>query len=107
MATASLTVSQRRPGHVLAGSALKGFALEATDGKLGTVSDFLFSDETWRMRWLVVDERAVVFTLGHFQKVQGPGLVLVMPFFQEMVRVISGFRYRDTEPGCDPTITFR
>ncbi|MGH7030693.1 MAG: slipin family protein [Stellaceae bacterium] len=32
-------------------------------------------------------ERAVVFTLGRFQKVKGPGLVLLMPFFQEMVRV--------------------
>src|SRR5665213_1724462 len=32
-------------------------------------------------------ERAVVFTLGRFQKVQGPGLVLLFPFFQEMVRV--------------------
>jgi regulator of protease activity HflC (stomatin/prohibitin superfamily) len=32
-------------------------------------------------------ERAVVFTLGRFQKVRGPGLVLLIPFFQEMVRV--------------------
>ena len=32
-------------------------------------------------------ERAVVFTLGRFQKVKGPGLVLLMPFFQQMVRV--------------------
>src|ERR1700690_100244 len=32
-------------------------------------------------------ERAVVFTLGRFQKVRGPGLVLLMPFIQEMVRV--------------------
>jgi regulator of protease activity HflC (stomatin/prohibitin superfamily) len=32
-------------------------------------------------------ERAVVFTLGRFQKVKGPGLVLLMPFVQEMVRV--------------------
>jgi len=32
-------------------------------------------------------ERAVVFTLGRFQKVKGPGLVLLVPFFQEMVRV--------------------
>ena len=32
-------------------------------------------------------ERAVVFTLGRFQKVKGPGLVLLLPFFQEMVRV--------------------
>jgi regulator of protease activity HflC (stomatin/prohibitin superfamily) len=32
-------------------------------------------------------ERAVVFTLGRFQKVRGPGLVLLFPFVQEMVRV--------------------
>jgi regulator of protease activity HflC (stomatin/prohibitin superfamily) len=32
-------------------------------------------------------ERGVVFTLGRFQEVKGPGLVLLIPFFQEMVRV--------------------
>lgn len=32
-------------------------------------------------------ERAVVFTLGRFQRVKGPGLVLMIPFVQEMVRV--------------------
>jgi regulator of protease activity HflC (stomatin/prohibitin superfamily) len=32
-------------------------------------------------------ERAVVFTLGRFQRVHGPGLVLLVPFVQEMVRV--------------------
>src|SRR5580658_1639341 len=32
-------------------------------------------------------ERGVVFTLGRFQKVKGPGLVLLIPFFQELVRV--------------------
>jgi regulator of protease activity HflC (stomatin/prohibitin superfamily) len=32
-------------------------------------------------------ERAVVFTLGRFEKVKGPGLVLLIPFIQEMVRV--------------------
>ena len=32
-------------------------------------------------------ERGVVFTLGRFQAVKGPGLVLLIPFFQEMVRV--------------------
>jgi len=32
-------------------------------------------------------ERAVVFTLGRFQQVKGPGLVLLIPFIQEMVRV--------------------
>src|SRR5271166_5650107 len=32
-------------------------------------------------------ERAVVFTLGRFERVKGPGLVLLFPFIQEMVRV--------------------
>ncbi len=32
-------------------------------------------------------ERAVVFTLGKFQAVRGPGLVILVPFVQEMVRV--------------------
>jgi len=32
-------------------------------------------------------ERAVVFTLGKFERVKGPGLVLLFPFIQEMVRV--------------------
>jgi regulator of protease activity HflC (stomatin/prohibitin superfamily) len=32
-------------------------------------------------------ERAVVFTLGRFQRVKGPGLVLLLPFVQELVRV--------------------
>jgi hypothetical protein len=36
-------------------SALKGYAIDASDGRIGTVSDFLFDDQTWRMRWLVVD----------------------------------------------------
>jgi uncharacterized protein YrrD len=37
------------------GLAFKGFSIEATDGKIGTVSDFLFDDATWKLRWLVVD----------------------------------------------------
>lgn len=37
------------------GTAFKGFAIAATDGKIGTVSDLLFDDKTWKVRWLVVD----------------------------------------------------
>jgi regulator of protease activity HflC (stomatin/prohibitin superfamily) len=32
-------------------------------------------------------ERAVVFTLGRFSGVRGPGLILLVPFVQQMVRV--------------------
>ncbi len=37
------------------GLAFKGFSIEASDGRIGTVRDFLFDDSTWKLRWLVVD----------------------------------------------------
>jgi hypothetical protein len=40
---------------LIAGSAFKGYAIEGTDGPLGTVRTFLFDDTTWKIRWLVVD----------------------------------------------------
>jgi hypothetical protein len=36
-------------------SALDGYAIEASDGRIGSVSDFLFDDTNWIVRWLVVD----------------------------------------------------
>ena len=36
-------------------SVIDGYAIEASDGRLGTVSDFLFEDASWMIRWLVVD----------------------------------------------------
>jgi regulator of protease activity HflC (stomatin/prohibitin superfamily) len=32
-------------------------------------------------------ERGVIFLLGRFQKVKGPGLIIVIPFIQQIVRV--------------------
>ena len=32
-------------------------------------------------------ERAVVFILGRFQKVKGPGLIIIVPIIQQMVRI--------------------
>ncbi|AMJ59655.1 PRC-barrel domain-containing protein [Bosea sp. PAMC 26642] len=40
---------------LLAASALKGYAVEAQDGAIGTVKDLQFDDRTWQIRWLVVD----------------------------------------------------
>lgn len=37
------------------GSSLVGYKIAAEDGAIGTVSDFLFDDRTWKLRWLVVD----------------------------------------------------
>ncbi len=36
-------------------SVLKGYAIAASDGRIGTVRDVLFDDRSWQIRWLVVD----------------------------------------------------
>jgi hypothetical protein len=36
-------------------SQINGYAIHASDGLIGTISDFLFEDATWLVRWLVVD----------------------------------------------------
>lgn len=55
-------------------SSITGYAIMASDGHLGTVSDFLFDDQSWLVRWLVVETgswlsgRKVLlpaFALGH------------------------------------------
>jgi hypothetical protein len=38
-----------------AASVLKGYSIAATDGDIGEVSDMLFDDVTWKLRWLVAD----------------------------------------------------
>jgi hypothetical protein len=36
-------------------SAINDYGIAATDGRLGTVIDFLFEDSSWMIRWMVVD----------------------------------------------------
>jgi hypothetical protein len=36
-------------------SDLPGFDIKATDGAIGSVDDFLFSDDDWIVRWAVID----------------------------------------------------
>jgi hypothetical protein len=37
---------------------LQGYTIHAMDGDIGTVHAFLFDDNTWAMRYLVVDTGA-------------------------------------------------
>src|SRR5215467_13797693 len=43
-------------------------------------------------------ERAVVFLLGRLWKVKGPGLVIIVPIIQQMVRVDLRTRVLDVPP---------
>ena len=43
--------------HLLSARDVTGFGIEATDGELGHVEDFLVDEETWAIRYLIVDPR--------------------------------------------------
>ena len=34
---------------------LQGCTVEGIDGRVGVVKDFLFDDQSWKVRWMVVD----------------------------------------------------
>jgi hypothetical protein len=36
-------------------SAFKDYTIEAPDGKVGQISDILFEDNTWKLRWFVIN----------------------------------------------------
>jgi hypothetical protein len=36
-------------------SALKGYPIKGTDGSIGTVSDLMYQESDWAIRWLVLD----------------------------------------------------
>jgi hypothetical protein len=40
---------------LLKASTIKGYAIAARDGRIGVVSDLLFDDATWLVRWCVID----------------------------------------------------
>jgi len=59
-------------------SEIDGYAIGATDGPIGAISDFLFDDVTWLVRWFVVDTGAFLAgrnvllppsALGHFSHI--------------------------------------
>src|SRR5439155_16201229 len=52
----------------------------------------------YALRILREYERAVVFTLGRFWKVKGPGLVIIVPFVLQMLRVDLRLRVLDIAP---------
>jgi len=52
----------------------------------------------YALRILREYERGVVFMLGRFWKVKGPGLVIVIPFIQQIVRVDLRTRVFDVPP---------
>ena len=43
--------------HLMSSQQLNGCHIQATDGEIGHVEDFIIDDETWQIRYMVVDTR--------------------------------------------------
>jgi uncharacterized protein YrrD len=43
--------------HLRSSAAVSGYDIQASDGSIGHVKDFIFDDESWAIRYLVVDTR--------------------------------------------------
>ena len=54
--TAVSQASQNDP-HLRSTAAITGYAISAQDGEIGHVEDFVIDDETWGIRYLVIDTR--------------------------------------------------
>ena len=45
------------PAHLRSIQEVLDYTIQATDGTIGHVEDFIFEDDTWKLRYLVVDTR--------------------------------------------------
>jgi hypothetical protein len=48
---------EARDSHLRSTDSVSGHFIQATDGEIGHVEDFIIDDETWAIRYLVVDTR--------------------------------------------------
>jgi hypothetical protein len=73
-------------------SAINGYAIEASDGDIGTVSDFLFDDASWLVRWLVVDtgnwlsRRKVLLPLSALGRLYANDRVFAVKLTQQQIK---------------------
>ncbi len=48
---------ETRENHLRSFKELKGYSIKASDGEIGHVEDFILDDETWALRYVIVDTR--------------------------------------------------
>ncbi len=81
------------------GLALNGYAVVASDGGIGTISDLLFDDGTWKIRWLVVDTGA---WLGGRRVLLHPSAVGAIDSDRQRVAVqLTKTQIKDSPSICD------
>jgi uncharacterized protein YrrD len=73
-------------------TALHGFTVEATDGDIGSVSDILFDDHSWTLRWLVVEtgswfsSRKVLLPVSALGKLEEKEQIFTLQLTRQQIR---------------------
>ena len=48
---------KERDTHLRSTNAVSGYHIQASDGEVGNVEDFIVDDETWAIRYLIINTR--------------------------------------------------
>ncbi len=50
-------VEKKRPNHLRSAKEVEGYRIDANDGHIGHVEDYIVEEETWTIRYVIVDTR--------------------------------------------------
>ena len=89
--------------HLRSCNAVVGYHLHATDGDIGHVAGFLVDDETWAIRYLIVDTSN--WWLGH-QVLVAPQWITGVHWSDQTVSVDLSRDSINGAPRYDPTVTW-
>lgn len=79
-------------------SELLRYDVEATDGMIGHVEDLLFDDQSWKVRWIVVDSGSL---LEQHQAVIEPATVSRLKFPEETIALTLSKCEVEAAPGLE------
>lgn len=88
--------------HLRSAGEVVDYAIDAVDGKIGKVDDFLFDDQDWRIRYLVVDTgnwlpgKKVVLSPEWIKEISWPQSTVFVSITQEEVE--NSPEYEPTSP---------
>ena len=87
-----LELEEQKENHLRSFKEVKGYDIEASDGNLGHVEDFILEDKTWAFRYVVVDTRnwlpggkKVIFSLSWVKEVNWELSTLFLDVSKEQV----------------------
>jgi len=94
--------SDSRNSHLRSAKVVKGYHIHATDGEIGHVDDFLIDDESWAIRYLVVDTSN---WLGGRSVLVAPSWIRDVSWDESKVFVSTTRHAVESSPEYDPMIT--